>query len=556
MDTFSSSLLLSLKDDLNDHLVFDEDHYAGLSASTVALSRQLSALVKKHEPETPAEVKLAEQRAEELFRACNKACLDFVSPSLRHMAHRVWWDFPDDWQAYLNRSTLIGPGSSIGSAGKNDFVRKFFLNDHTTTDLSLYDEFSRHIYGESRLVLKKGGSTPIVCRPLTRREPRIVDGSSFFLVPKDKRIARCAATEPFVNMALQLGVGQTINDVLLKRFGYDPKVQQHRNRCMALQGSVDGSLATIDLSSASDLIPLSLVEAMMPPTLVAAILDCRSPYVKIRSEKLALGMVSTMGCGFTFPLETLIFTLICANVAQVKGVQLTRFDSKSPNFGVFGDDIIVPSGIYDDVIAELERLGMVPNRKKSFSGDHPFRESCGGDFYKGHNVRPIYVKKTSSDADLFSAINRLVRHSCRWAYKPTGSIALLRERLKKPLYVPVCLSDTAGIHVPFQRDTKMYLEPVPEKLSLANKQGDLRLPEYDFLWSSLGGYVDGSVVLLRQQRDTKYQEKTLPKRLWDTRTSFHFELSKGAYRLIERPLSWHGELLPILGWSEHVLSVL
>lgn len=41
----------------------------------------------------------------------------------------------------------------------------------------------------------------------------------------------------------------------------------------------------------------------------------------------------------------------------------------------------------------LQFTGFKLNEEKSFFGDEPFRESCGGDYFAGKPVRPFYLKE-------------------------------------------------------------------------------------------------------------------------------------------------------------------
>jgi hypothetical protein len=90
-----------------------------------------------------------------------------------------------------------------------------------------------------------------------------------------------------------------------------------------------------------------------------------------------------MGNGFTFELETLIFWAAAKAVQEVRGCQ-------GP-LGVYGDDIIVPQLIVQEVISTLEEFGFTINKEKSFV-DGRFFESCGGHYFDGVDVTPYYQK--------------------------------------------------------------------------------------------------------------------------------------------------------------------
>jgi len=89
-----------------------------------------------------------------------------------------------------------------------------------------------------------------------------------------------------------------------------------------------------------------------------------------------------MGNGFTFELLT---TCICAIVHGATGLLPGK------DFWVFGDDLIVPIDKNEEAVKALVEFGFIPNREKSFA-EGSFRESCGGDFFCGINVRPKYIR--------------------------------------------------------------------------------------------------------------------------------------------------------------------
>ncbi|DAD50954.1 RNA-directed RNA polymerase [ssRNA phage SRR6255733_1] len=232
-------------------------------------------------------------------------------------------------------------------------------------------------------------------------EVRVVEGNVLFTVPKSTDIDRCACKEPDINMYLQKGVGSYFRKKLT-RFGID-LTDQSKNRNLARRGSLDGSLATIDLSSASDSISRELVFQVLPITWFAYLDSIRSKTTMIDSELHVCEMFSSMGNGFTFELQTIIYYSIARAVSYFTGEQGV--------ISVYGDDIIVPSGVASDLIFVLTFLGFNTNTDKTFI-DGPFRESCGGHFVNGHDVTPFYIRKPISDLHTCITIANQLR---RWA---------------------------------------------------------------------------------------------------------------------------------------------
>jgi len=218
------------------------------------------------------------------------------------------------------------------------------------------------------------------------REFDLVEGNVMFTVPKNSSIDRCAAKEPEYNMYAQKAVGDYIRRKL-KRVGINLN-DQTRNQRLAKEGSATGNLATIDLSSASDSITRQLVLRLVPDEWFHLMDALRSPVTMIDGVAHDNVMFSSMGNGYTFELESLIFwalTRAVCRILRIKG-----------SISVYGDDIICPSEACEALVSALDFCGFKVNTKKSFwSGG--FRESCGKHWFNGRDVTPFYVKKVPED---------------------------------------------------------------------------------------------------------------------------------------------------------------
>lgn len=292
----------------------------------------------------------------------------------------------------------------------------------------------------------------------------LVRGSRLTTVPKNEDTMRTIAIEPLGNMALQLAAGVYLENAL-RSIGLDISTQQTKNKFAARRGSMDGSLATIDLKSASDMISIDLVRRLMPSEWFW-LLSC------LRSEEIELpdgtwqrmNMISTMGNGFTFPLMTLII------VALIYGFRATR---GGPNLFidwtdtcVYGDDIIIPTNEYEGFTEVLHQAGLVVNHDKSYVSG-PFRESCGGDFYEGYDVTPFYAKSLSSDSEVYVVINQLLEWSGRNKLLPIESLRLLISMLTgKTFLVPEWRDPSEGILTALAPRRYNYLARVPYKRKL------------------------------------------------------------------------------------------
>ncbi len=236
-----------------------------------------------------------------------------------------------------------------------------------------------------------------------------VDGNDFFTVPKNTTIDRVAAKEPDINMFLQKGVGNYFRRALRRR-GINLN-DQTRNQRLAREGSLTGDLATIDLSSASDSVSCSLVELLLPPLWFSYLSELRSPVTMIDGERHVNEMFSSMGNGFTFELESLLFYVIAKSVAYFEGIPGV--------ISVYGDDIICPSALAEHLVWVLSYLGFSVNPEKSF-WDGGFRESCGGHFDNGYDITPFYIREPiSTIVHVIHAANSLRKWS------ETNSIGVL-----------------------------------------------------------------------------------------------------------------------------------
>lgn len=235
----------------------------------------------------------------------------------------------------------------------------------------------------------------------------IIGGNKVTFVPKTANTHRTIAIEPHLNVFFQIGLGRMIRRRMKQRALVDLD-DQTLNQRLACLGSIDDSLATIDLEGASDTISLEIVRDLLPEPWFEVLNAFRSHSGNLDGEEIHYQKFSSMGNGATFDLESLIFWALSSAV-----VELNDYNPFWVN--VFGDDIIVPSGCYDEISWALDQCGFIVNRKKSFSSG-PFRESCGFDYFSGVNVRPVYLKKVpANEIDWIVIANQIRVLAHRWA---------------------------------------------------------------------------------------------------------------------------------------------
>lgn len=281
----------------------------------------------------------------------------------------------------------LGPGATFSDKGRSVTVPHKFSSVPSLTRsvapyLRYWDDKWNSIHND------RGGSL------------NLVRGNRFTSVPKDSTKNRGICIEPALNLWFQLSVGSIIRRKLKQKRDICLDSGQEVHRRLACLASRDGTLATLDLSNASDTISRNLVRLLLPSDWFSLLDDLRSPFTYVEGAWHRLEKFSSMGNGFTFELETLIFYSIC------------RAITGSEDVWCYGDDMIIPTEFFGDVVAALEFFGFEVNRTKSF-GSGPFRESCGGDFFFGTVVRPYYLKEApNGPEDWIAVANGLYRAGC------------------------------------------------------------------------------------------------------------------------------------------------
>lgn len=259
---------------------------------------------------------------------------------------------------------------------------------------------------------------------LSKQNIVLQEESVLFTVPKKSDIDRVACKEPEGNMLLQRGVGNFIRR-RLRRTGVDLNDQSVNQRLA--RDAVRKNLATIDLSSASDSISQQLVFDVLPFEWFSLLDDLRVKSTLIDGQIHDLEMFSSMGNGFTFELESLIFYAITRVVARRSGVRGT--------ISVYGDDIIAPCALVPRLIRLFHLVGFKTNVEKTF-WTGPFRESCGRHYHNGFDVTPFYVRReVLTLMDLILHLNHVLEWDGRhWGFFLTQELSNFHQRWSK--YVP------------------------------------------------------------------------------------------------------------------------
>lgn len=309
----------------------------------------------------------------------------------------------------LFESSHHGPKSAIGVKLKDAFLdRKVSTLTGTSEALALYKEyldwnstqnelyaldaqFTSEACGISILQAADAVATPSLCR-----------GNKLSFVPKSYCKLRTMMIEPVINQFFQLGLGEMLSRRLKRSCNIDLSSQPdcHRRLCHVITRH-NLPIATLDWSQASDRIWLGLVKRLFPSDWFVAITSVRSPFTNYGGLDILLTMVGSMGCGFTFPLQTLVFyVLLLALKRETDDTEHPGVFPEDCFVSVFGDDCIVDSDLVPHVERLAAELDWKLNMDKSF-WDGPFRESCGVDSYRGMDVRPFFIDRPS-ETDLES----------------------------------------------------------------------------------------------------------------------------------------------------------
>jgi len=277
-----------------------------------------------------------------------------------------------------------------------------------------------------------------------------IDSLALTLVPKTFKSLRSIMPNTTIGSYWSYGVGEMMR-LRLKRKGYDITTLQQRHRYLARTASVHNLYVTADLSSASDCITVALVRRLLPSDWAEALLKSRISKVRLPDGQVVESITfATMGIGYTFPLQSLIF------LALLKAIERILYHPRDRRtISVYGDDMIYSSRQHRQVVHVFEKLGFIINVDKTFS-DGPFRESCGGDYHYGVDVRPFQPRNGSAtvglrayEAMLYKMINGLLN---RWSEHEieTALSFLVSELIRvtgKPKLVPSHYPDDSGIKV-------------------------------------------------------------------------------------------------------------
>lgn len=217
-------------------------------------------------------------------------------------------------------------------------------------------------------------------RPKGKPLFKICKALTLTCVPKSWKSLRGITPNTTIGTFYTYGLGKVFT-LRLRKVGLNIRKLQRKHGDWAKEFSITRTHVTADLSAASDSIVLQLLMFLIPRRWLKVL-----KLGLIRNVILPDGSVHQtptfcgMGIGFTFPLETMVFYALLQAIKELS--QTKGFVS------VYGDDLIYPRAMHKYVIALFPKLGFKLNEDKTYANQN-FRESCGSDFYRGCDVRPV-----------------------------------------------------------------------------------------------------------------------------------------------------------------------
>ncbi len=296
-------------------------------------------------------------------------------------------------------------------------------------------------------------------RPLVYQDPSTETPVRVGLVDKTMKTPRVIAMEPahmqYMQQALLIALIEAIEgDSLIRQLIGNGL--QTPNQELARKGSITGTLATLDLSEASDRVSNQHVRALLSHNrLLAEAVDAtRSRKADVPDRGIIrLAKFASMGSALCFVMEAMVFlTIIFIAIEDELSRPLTRKDFQSfvGKVRVYGDDIIVPVEYTVAVVRQLEAFGLKVNAGKSF-WTGKFRESCGKDYYDGEDITVIRVRsllptqqwskeKSYTVTSVYSLRNQLYKAGL---WKATRFVEQHLEALQWP--TPIVHEDSSGM---------------------------------------------------------------------------------------------------------------
>jgi hypothetical protein len=263
-------------------------------------------------------------------------------------------------------------------------------------------------------------------------------------VPKSFATDRTITPNSVLGAMHSYALGVMIED-RLKKEGLNIRRLQSIQQRLARSSSRTRKYVTADLRKASDSYILQLINRLVPRPWYHELKRGRIKHVDVDGTVIPLQSYMAMGIGFTFTLQTLIFYALLKAISELT--------ETAGRISVYGDDLIYPRKMHKYVLSIFPKIGFVINTEKTFASSH-FRESCGGDYYHGTDVRPFQPEQVGQDMGhgqyitfCYKLLNGFLR---RWdKVEIPGTVHLLLREIAaiegRVYVVPPLFPDTSGL---------------------------------------------------------------------------------------------------------------
>lgn len=336
------------------------------------------------------------------------------------------------------RACKFGAKADVGNTARDSYLDTK-LSTPLTGSSEHIEWFKTHLPSDEILsdLLHK-------CSPVRVPVYQVCEELTMTNVPKTYKALRSIMPNTRLGVFYTYGLGRVLQD-RLKESGLDIRRLQELHGIMAKRYSVTKSHVTADLSAASDSFCTELIMRLLPRKWFHAVKLGRLSHCRVGEQRIQLQSFMTMGIGFTFQLQTLLFYGILKAISELSGIK--------GRISVYGDDLIYPTRMHHYVRTIFQDVNFLLNDDKTFVRQD-FRESCGSDYYCGIDVRPFQPEGRHTLLSskmyalfLYKAYNGLKR---RWEEEEITQTLryLLSEILRVEsviLQVPPSFPDYSGI---------------------------------------------------------------------------------------------------------------
>lgn len=356
-----------------------------------------------------------------------------------------------------------GPGSTASLASDSSSRTKKVLEDRLSVTADAVPLLRAVLPLDPFWLEARGFPCDGPTTPLNLESHYVVNQfSKLSFVAKNAKTHRIIGAEPTANVFMQLGVASVLRRAL-REVGVDLD-DQSINQRGSFRASMSGTHATIDESMASDLVSSGLVALLLPPNWYHVLSQLRTPYYRFATLPAYKGefeKFSSMGNGYTFELESLIFWALAQASIEVSGA---RGRAK-----VYGDDIIIPTKSVPLLYDVFSFTGFLVNHEKSHTMGY-FRESCGVHHFNGYDVTPAYQRERLTTVAEFIALhNRVYRLNERLqGIRHSNAVSLQRAPWFEPARRPLRPTRTWAFDLsPVVRTIRRLLDSVLEPFKLS-----------------------------------------------------------------------------------------